>query len=129
MEERMGGKKILSVMIMCVAAALLAACDSAASPGATPVATLPAEPSTPTAIATEIVAETPTAPVAATTPTTLTTPTKSTTTGRPTAPVAGWDSKVGYEKSGGIAGIKKTLLVGPAGQARFIDGDHQLRSR
>jgi hypothetical protein len=44
-----------------------------------------------------------------------------TTTARPTAP-AGWDAKITYEVTGGIAGIKRTLLVGPAGQARLIEG-------
>ena len=69
---------------------ILAACDGAAQPTATPV-------------------------VIAATPTVISTPP------RPTAP-AGWDARITYEVTGGIEGVKRTLMVGPAGQARLVEG-------
>lgn len=117
----MAGKKVLLGMILCVTALLLVACDGLGRPDPTPTATVAVTVVTPTTLATPVMVATPVTPVtpiASGTSGTSGTPTVST---RPTAP-AGWTAKVTYEKSGGIAGIKQTLLVGPAGQARLIEG-------
>ncbi|HKP53663.1 MAG TPA: hypothetical protein VJ183_13550 [Chloroflexia bacterium] len=101
---------ILGLMVL-----ILVACDQAGPTPATPTVVIPATPATPT-----IPITTPTAPV--TIPTTTVAATSAvTTTSRPTAP-AGWDAKITYEVTGGIDGTKRTLLVGPAGQARLIEG-------
>lgn len=93
-------RKIFVGAILGLTPILLAACGNAQP---TP---------TPTVVVTPLPAVTPTAPVLQGTA----------TVPRPTPPVSGWNSKVTYEVTGGIAGIKRTLLVGPAGQARLIDG-------
>jgi hypothetical protein len=103
--------KIILGIIASLGTFILVSCGGAAVPGPTP-----------TAKATIAVAPaTPTTPATATTLTVSAMPGSPTVAARPTAP-AGWTAKVTYEKSGGIAGIKQTLLVGPAGQARVREG-------
>lgn len=115
----MTAKRFVLGIVLCSMTFLLAACDNGISTGPTPTTFPTAMPETPTALATPIALSTPTAPAQTTTGATAPAPT---TASRPTPPVAGWNSKVTYEKSGGVAGIKQTLLVGPAGQARLIEG-------
>jgi hypothetical protein len=104
-------KKGLLGAILGLAILGLAACDQGSQLPTTPTTLISA---TPTTLVTP-----PTVTVAATVAATSVV----TTTARPTAP-AGWDAKITYEVTGGIAGIKRTLLVGPAGQARLIEGSN-----
>jgi hypothetical protein len=109
--------KIILGTIASLGAFILVSCGGVAVPDPTPTATatIAVAPATPTIPATATTLTVPATPAASAIPG------SPTVTARPTAP-AGWTAKVTYEKSGGIAGIKQTLLVGPAGQARVREG-------
>jgi hypothetical protein len=107
-------KAILGIVI-CIGGFIMASCGGAVTPDPTSTPTATEVPPTSIIPATATMLTEPTMPVASVTTG------SPTVAARPTAP-AGWTAKVSYEKSGGIAGIKQTLLVGPAGQARVREG-------
>ena len=107
------GKKLILSMVLCIGALLMAACDGQGQgqPSSTPIPT-PLAPTAPSTLT----------PQTTTVPTTTAQATSvASSTAKPTAPV-GWNAKVTYQVTGGIAGVKRTLMIGPSGQARLVEG-------